>query len=215
MATEQTQPVSSSFSPLGDVLVIPKSAYRPIKKCLYCNSIYINDINCEACGRSLVYDPVGIPFGGKSYFAIKERYVESFPLVLRYFPNFEDKNSEAGKSYVRKLKKRLFDLLDYFTYREYFYDDKSLEERKIFFTECKFIIDELIAYNEAPKTMQLLIEKKSHGIILEELTYYIELEEKAHQEMKMKKKNLFIGNFLMASIVMATIILAAIKFYPV
>lgn len=163
---------TSSFSPAVDAIVIPKDAYRPIQKCPFCKSVYLTDTQCEACGRSLQYDPVGEPFGGKSYFAIKERYVENFDILTQFYPVFEKRNSTEAKAYGRKLQKRLIDLLDYFQYREAFYDEDSLQERKLFYIECKFIIVELIEYDTPINHVLEIIEQKSEGVILSDLVNF-------------------------------------------
>lgn len=166
---------SSSFTPAVDVIVIPKDAYRPIQKCPFCKSIYLTDTQCEACGRSLQYDPVGEPFGGKSFFAIKERYIETFDVLTLFYPTFEDKTSNEAKAYGRKLQKRLIDLLDYFQFREAFYDEASLHERKLFYIECKFVIEELIQYDTSLNHLMEILEQKAAGVILTDLTNFTQL----------------------------------------
>lgn len=163
---------SHSFTPAVDALVIPKEAYRPIQKCPFCKSVYLTDTHCEACGRSLQYDPVGEPFGAKSFFAIKERYIENFDVLTLFYPNFENKNSAEAKAYGRKLQKRLIDLLDYFQYREAFYDEDSLQERKLFYIEAKFIIEELISYDVAMNHLLDILEQKAEGVILTDLVNF-------------------------------------------
>lgn len=166
------QVLTSSFIPANGVVVIPKSSYKAKKACPFCHSYYLTDTQCEACGKSLVYDPVGEPFSAKSFFAIKERYVEEFDVLTRFYPVFESLSSDEALAYTRKLKKRLIDLLDYFNYREAFYDEKSLFERKLFFIECQFIIDELLSYGVSGESLITLLEKKSSGVLWQELVQY-------------------------------------------
>lgn len=164
--------LTSSFTPMSEVVVIPKSSYQPKKSCPFCHSYYLTDTHCEACGKSLVFDPVGEPFSAKSFFAIKERYIEEFDVLKRFFPVFESIHSQDAQKYLRRLKKRLIDLLDYFQFREAFYDEKSLQERKIFFIECQFIIEELLNYDEPIEEILKIIEVKSSGVLGEELARY-------------------------------------------
>ena len=58
-----------------EALRIPSTAYQPIKRCQFCQSVFITDKACESCGRSMTYHLIGEPFGVKSYYGIKERYV--------------------------------------------------------------------------------------------------------------------------------------------
>ncbi len=161
--------LTSSFTPSSDVLIIPKSSYQTKKSCPYCRSFYLTDTHCEACGKSLVFDPVGEPFSNKSFFAIKERYIEDFDVVKRFYPVLESIESKEAKKYVRNLKKRLIDLLDYFQFREVFYDDHSLYERKIFFSECLFIIEEILSYGEPIDEVLKLVQAKTNGVLSTEL----------------------------------------------
>lgn len=165
--------LTSSFTPPSEVIVIPKSSYKPKKSCPFCHSYYLTDTHCEACGKSLVYDPVGEPFSEKSFFAIKERYVEDFDVLKRFYPVFESIHSKDAKKYARKLKKRLIDLLDYFQFREAFYDEESMHERRIFFIECQFILEELLSYAEPTNDLLKIIEAKSAGVLKEELIRYL------------------------------------------
>ena len=165
--------LTSSFTPVSEVIVIPKSSYQPKKSCPFCHSYYLTDTHCEACGKSLVYDPVGELFSEKSYFAIKERYIEDFDIVKRFYPVFESIHSVDAKKFVRRLKKRLIDLLDYFQFRESFYDEDSLFERRVFFVECQFIIEELLNYDQSTEDLLSLIDAKANGVLKEELIRFL------------------------------------------
>ncbi len=165
---------SSSFDPNPGSIVIPREHYKPIKKCPYCSSIFITDTLCESCGRNLKYDPVDRPFGQKSFFSIKERYLDDFDVVTKYFPFFENKNSKEARAYCRKLMKRLTDLLDYFEFREMYYDEDSIKERKLFFIECKIILEELLNYNEDKGKIRNILLDRSDGLIQNELINQLE-----------------------------------------
>lgn len=158
------------FNSSSESLHIPQSAYRPVKRCPYCKSVYISEKLCEACGRSLVYHPVGEPFGPKSFYGIKERYLESLHPFYRFFPSFEDKNSRYANSYKRNLSKRFTDLL------EAFHKDEQLvrENRKLFYTESMEIIDELLRYGMPAKLIQSLLEENDASLVGRELLFYLQ-----------------------------------------
>ena len=76
--------------------LIPQSAYKPIKRCPNCQSVYLTDISCEDCGRSLLYHPIGEPFSAKSLYGFKERYYSNFSKIVKYYPFFENKISSSA-----------------------------------------------------------------------------------------------------------------------
>lgn len=153
-----------------DGLRIPQTAYRPIKRCPYCQSVFITDKACEACGRSLLYHPIGVPFGPKSYYGMKERYVESQNVINRFFPQFENIKSAQAQSYSRNLSKRFTDLISAFNSSELI----SANERKLFYVECIEIIDELLRYNVHPQVIQALLEENDASLIGQELLFYLQ-----------------------------------------
>jgi hypothetical protein len=157
------------FNTAQDALRIPKSAYRPIKRCPFCQSIYINDKSCEACGRSMLYHPIGIPFGPKSFYGIKERYVENQNVINRFFPQFENRESAEAKSYVRNLSKRFADLITGFNTPDLISED----ERKIFYAESMEIIDELLRYGFHAELIQSLLEENDNSLVGRELLVYL------------------------------------------
>lgn len=89
---------------------IPQKAYLPYKRCEFCQSVYLTDNLCESCGRSVRYDLIGEAFGYKSFYGMKERYIQALPAIARWYPLFEDTNSAHAKSYKRQMQKRLGDL---------------------------------------------------------------------------------------------------------
>jgi hypothetical protein len=153
-----------------DALRVPPSAYRPVKRCPFCDSVFISDKSCEACGRSMLYHPVGDPFGPKSYYGLKERYVDSQNILVRFYPQLENKISVGAKSYVRNLSKRFADLISAFNSDSLMKND----ERKFFFAESQEIIDELLRYGIAPEIIQLLLEENDNSLIGQELILYLQ-----------------------------------------
>lgn len=135
---------------------IPQSAYKPIKRCPNCQSVYLTDTNCEACGRSLLYHPIGDPFSAKSLYGFKERYYASFNTLTKYYPVFEDKKSPAAKTYSRMLLKRFDDLLEAFGTPGAI----SSETRRYFYVEMLELTDELLRYGIGPVILQQKVESR-------------------------------------------------------
>lgn len=133
---------------------IPQSAYKPIKRCPSCQSVYLTDINCEACGRSLLYHPIGGPFSAKSLYGFKERYYASFPTIVKYFPFFENKVGPEARAYSRQLLKRFDDLLEAFGTL----DAIVHSQRRFFYVEMLELMDELLRYGIGEKILQHKIE---------------------------------------------------------
>jgi uncharacterized C2H2 Zn-finger protein len=131
---------------------IPLGEYQPAKRCPNCQSVFLTDSSCEACGRSLFFHPIGEPFGAKSFYAIKERYIASLGPFLGYFPFFENQKSAGAKSYSRHLNKRFDHLLSAFGSLE----TMGMDKRGFFYAEILELMDELLRYG----TPSILIEQK-------------------------------------------------------
>ncbi len=158
------------FQTLPDTIRIPKSEYRPIKRCPYCKSVFLTDKSCESCGRSLLYHPIGEPFGAKSFYGMKERYIENQNALVKFFPIYENKNSNIAKSYVRNLSKRFTDLVSAFN------SDNLIEshQRKLFYVESIEIIDELLLYGVHPELLQGLLFENDNSLLGQELLFYLQ-----------------------------------------
>ena len=152
-----------------DSLRVPASEYRPIKRCQYCQSVFLNDKACESCGRSLHYHLIGEPFGAKSFYGIKERYVESLDILNRFFPIFENKKSPLAKSYLRKLEKRFLDLVSAFNSEGVIAD----ENRKLYYVESIELMNELLRYNVNPSLLQSLLFENDSSLVGQELLLYL------------------------------------------
>lgn len=161
--------MSYDFLPHSESLRIPTNVYRPAKRCRFCHSVFLDDHFCETCGRSVHYHPIGNPFGPKSFYGLKEQYINSLNYFLRFFPQFENYKSLSAQSYVRRLSKRFSDLLSAFNSR-----DVILPEQEILFVaECKKLIDELILYGVDAKLLSQLIEANDNSSAGQELILYI------------------------------------------
>jgi hypothetical protein len=150
-------------------LHIPTNAYRPVVKCPNCQSVYIENNKCEACGRSMLYHPVGEPLSSKSFYGYRARYVESLSALVMFYPVFENPRSDEAQSYVRNLAKRFSDLISAFNDESMM---KNFGERKLFYVECRDIIDELLRYGFAADDIITMLENNDTSLIGSELIQY-------------------------------------------
>lgn len=206
------------FTPDQHSLYIPKEAYRPVKRCPFCHSVYISDTKCETCQRALDFDLIGQPFSYKSGYQLKERYIKSMPLFDRFFPSFENKKSKEAKSLIRNLEKRLRDLCLGFSTPGMIQD----QDRKLFYIESKYIVDELIDYDVHLNLIEKIIaEHLEEQILLQDLLTYAK-NAALNRPIKQSSSEIILSyrffgvlrlEFLLKfGITMAAIVYAAIKF---
>jgi hypothetical protein len=151
-------------------LNIPMTAYKPVKRCTFCQSVYLSEHFCDSCGRSLNYHPIGDSFGSKSYYGIKKKYTESFHNLHKLFPILENKKSDSAKSYIRNLEKRFADLISSFNSPDLI----ETKKRRFFYAECLELINELLLYGTSVKSIQVLIYENDNSLIGQELLLFLE-----------------------------------------
>jgi len=204
---------------------IPENVYRPIKRCPNCQSVYLTDDKCEACGRSLHYHVVGEPFGAKSLYGIKERYLQTLPLFIRYYPRFENKKDARAQSYCRHLNKRLSHLVSALSSN----DIIANEKRRFFYVELMELIEELLRYGESEHVIRSKIEEGlgfSGALITRDLLLYLEnsLEEMKKQPethwfdlfLNHKAWGLFRTELLLKfTLIMATAVTVALVYFDI
>lgn len=205
------------FQTTSSSLRIPTAAYQSIKRCPFCQSVFIDEKSCEACGRSMLYHPVGEPFGPQSFYGIKERYIEGMNPFNRFFPQFENQKSSAARSYVRKLSKRFSDLVWAFNTSDLIVPG----QRKLFYVEGMELIDELLRYQTNPQIMRSLLEENDNSLIGQELLYSLRESTNLAQAKIPWKENLLdyrlwglvrVEYFLKVIIVSATVLTMAVNY---
>ncbi len=144
------------FRPDVNSIYIPKEVYRPKKRCPFCQSYFITDKSCESCGRVLDFNLIGEPFSYKSFYGLKERYINQMSFWMKLFPFFEEKDSSSAKSYKRNLIKRFKDLLLGLSSFELIND----RDRLLFFVEAKNIAHELLEFGESKASIISLLENE-------------------------------------------------------
>ena len=98
---------SKNFVPLHSLPPLP------IKRCEFCQSVFITDTECESCGRQFKKDTLGTPGGEKSFYALRDQYKEDIGNFLFRFDHFLAKDAPLRVRYLSLLKKRYLTLIDY------------------------------------------------------------------------------------------------------
>lgn len=167
----------------NDPLLIPVDAYKDFKRCPHCQSVFIDDQKCDACGVNLNYSRVGDAYGTRSFYGIKEKYVDTLSTLAKIYPIFEDKNSNVAFAYTRHLTKRFALLIDAFSKDEI----KEQESKRLFYLELKDLMFEMLEYGKDAKLIAFQIENslmETHSLLAQELLNYL------GQNKSVKNKNL-------------------------
>lgn len=205
--------------------LIPQEAYRPAKRCPKCDSVFLSDSQCEACGLSLSYHPVGEPFSAKSLYGMKERHYQKLPYFVRLFPVLENRDDQKAKSYRRHLNKRLVDLLSALGAESAGVDSN----RRFFYVELLELMDELLRYGENALLIQNKIEEQlgfSGSLLTAELLTYLETsdvqlkaERNIHWSERLLEHRLLgvisVDKFLKSVILSATVIAMAVSYFDI
>jgi len=110
---------------------------KEIKKCPRCQSVYLTDKECEACGFQLNFNFIGKPFGHMCFYDIHENFYRMGTLrKLAYFTI--DKKYSRYLKYELAIKRRLDNLLKYF----FDHIDPVEANRKYFYLELTHLVAE-------------------------------------------------------------------------
>ena len=110
---------------------------KEIKKCPRCQSVYLTDKECEACGFQLNFNFIGKPFGHMCFYDIQENFYRMGSLrKLVYF--IVDKKYSRYLKYELAIKRRLDNLLQYF----FDHIDPVEANRKYFYLELTHLVAE-------------------------------------------------------------------------
>lgn len=166
-------------------LMIPVDVYKDFKRCHHCHSVFIDDGKCEACGVNLSYTRAGEPFGLRSYYGLKEKYVESLPLLVGLYPFFENKKSLNASSYIRQLTMRFSLILDVFAKNEL----QENQKKRLFYLELKDLIQEMVSYGKDVKLLTFQVENillETHPLLAQELLSFL------GQQVNIENKSLLV-----------------------
>lgn len=132
---------------------------QQVLRCPKCHSVFVENDKCESCDYNLNFDHLGEPLGIKSYFSLKEEYLNERSLVLNLFPIFKRLiTPSSDREFERKLIFR-FELL--LKYLDDYYENAN--KYKLYVLEVEQIIEELqkLGYNS-----EFILEKiQSHYVV--------------------------------------------------
>lgn len=115
---------------------------REIQKCPQCESVFLDNNECESCGYQLGFDFLGDPLGEKSFYSIRENYWENLGPISKLHEDLESLDQKKFKRYQRKLLFRYNVLLDYLYDKSEF----RLNDRNLYLQEFTDLIIELVRY---------------------------------------------------------------------
>jgi hypothetical protein len=115
---------------------------RDIQRCPQCESVFLDNNECESCGYQLGFDFLGDPLGEKSFYTIRESYWENLGPISKLHEDFEALDLKKFKRYQRKLLFRYNVLLDYLYDKSEF----RLNDRNLYLQEFTDLIIELVRY---------------------------------------------------------------------
>lgn len=151
---------------------LERSNSLAIKRCPKCQSVYLDNEQCESCGFNLAVDHLGEPLGKKSYYGMKQAYLEMHRYWGMTLPEFLHEK-ELRKGYFFKLKRRYSILLDYLLSDR----DSGSRRRPIYWTEMKDLITDLMDKGVSGQALCAQIEDspayQEYRVVAAELINYI------------------------------------------
>lgn len=130
---------------------------KEIQRCKQCDSVFIDNGECETCGYQLNYDFLGDPLGEKSFYTIRETYWENLGPLTRLHGDLEHFDSPNFSRYKRKMLMRYNILLDYFYNKDEYRD----ADRNLYLQEFTDLIIELIKYDVNEEDLWKNIDESS------------------------------------------------------
>lgn len=109
------------------------------KICPSCRSVFITATECESCGLQFKVDPLGEPYGEKSFYGMREKFNLEWPLSVRLGWSTLNGQKPQAQRYRRFLEHRLEILMKYF----FTTIEENRERRKLFLIECEDLLEEL------------------------------------------------------------------------
>ena len=124
--------------------------YIAIKgECPKCHSYFVSEDECESCGFQINFDVVGNEFGPRSFFFMKEVFVENLTLIEGFLPQNLLNKLEKTLKYKRLIFKRYKELLGAWISYPASHDYITLE--------CRHIVREYILLGGTGKELSLFL----------------------------------------------------------
>ncbi|OUR98582.1 hypothetical protein A9Q84_03985 [Halobacteriovorax marinus] len=130
---------------------------REIQRCPQCESIFLDNNECESCGYQIGFDFLGDPLGEKSFYSIRESYWENLGPISKLHEDFESLDPKKFNRYKRKLLFRYNVLLDYL----YDQTEFRLNDRNLYLQEFTDLIIELVRYGVSESELWQKIDSDS------------------------------------------------------
>ncbi|PIK14962.1 hypothetical protein [Halobacteriovorax sp. JY17] len=130
---------------------------KEIQRCHQCDSVFIDNGECETCGYQLNFDFLGDPLGEKSFYSIRESYWENLGPLTRLHGDLEHFDPLNFSRYKRKMFMRYNILLDYFYNRS----EYRVEDRNLYLQEFTDLIIELIKYGVSEDELWKNVDESS------------------------------------------------------
>jgi hypothetical protein len=120
-------------------------------ECPKCSSYYLNDSECESCGFQLNFDVVGNDFGPRSFYFMKEFFVDNQSWLESKQPKNIYNKSKKVLKYKRMILRRFRELLDFSNF-------SGVRDGYIVL-ECRSIIHEYISLGGSGKELSLYLDR--------------------------------------------------------
>ncbi len=164
--------------------------------CPHCGSFFLSDTHCESCQKRRDYNPLGELLGPKSFYSLKEEYLEDLNFFESNFEFVEKKLFKTKKNrFIRKMILRHNDLIEYFSKKK---EDFSLEDT-IYRFELQSIIQDV--FRLTPFHAKTILEGNFHNSLIKAqessqegpLTTFIEyhIREEEQKKKTYKIRNIF------------------------
>jgi hypothetical protein len=125
----------------NDTSLPPGQDRQTIKRCPRCRSVFIDDQQCQSCGLQKRYFAMGEPLSERSFYGLKDHYVESLPGLIQHVPLLERKRSPLARIYQKKLLARFDELLEFFVHDA----NKDPNQWGLYYLELKDLLKELLS----------------------------------------------------------------------
>ena len=164
-------------------------------ECPKCSSYYLNDNECESCGFQLNFDVIGSDFGPRSFYFMKEIFIEDHSWLENNLPRSLYNQNKKVLKYRRTILRRFRELLDFSSF-------SGMRDGYIVL-ECRHIIREYISLGGKGKELSLYLDNENESYlklksdIIKCSREYSE-EDKNLKEKLVNKQTIFFSKFILA-----------------
>lgn len=146
-------------------------------ECPKCKSYFLTEKECESCGFQLNFDVIGNDFGPRSFYFMKELFIENDSWLEDKLPRSFYNQQKKTVKFKRQILRRFRELLDFTNF--------STVNDSYILLECRSIIREYISLGGKANDLSLYLDRES--VFFQTLSGDIH---KCHLEYLLEKKNL-------------------------